>query len=153
MSETASELRELYQEIVLEHSRHPRNFKKLAQATCSTEGFNPLCGDHIHLHLQVENGRIVDIGLEGSGCAISKASASVMSTLIKGQSVAEALALFDSFHQLVTVDGPVENIDRLGDMVAFAGVRAYPVRVKCATLAWHALSAALKSEAKQVSTE
>ena len=155
MSST-SELQELYQEIVLEHSKRPRNFQKLEHPTCSAEGYNPLCGDHITVSLETKDGKVVNIGFEGAGCAISKASASVLGTLVKGKTLAEAEELFRTFHELVTGQETPENpesLEKLGDLAAFAGVKAFPVRVKCATLAWHAVMAALKGKQDTVTTE
>ncbi|HIG55950.1 MAG TPA: SUF system NifU family Fe-S cluster assembly protein [Candidatus Latescibacteria bacterium] len=149
-----SELRELYQEIILEHNKTPRNFGKIETANRTQEGYNPLCGDHLHVHLHVNGDQIEDISFEGSGCAISKASASLMTAAIKGVPVAEALELFEHFHQMVTaeIDEPVDD-ERLGKMAIFAGVREFPMRVKCATLAWHTMKAAVQDGQDPVSTE
>lgn len=149
-----SELRELYQEIILDHNKNPRNFGKLDSANCTQEGYNPLCGDHLHVHLHVEDSRIEDISFEGSGCAISKASASLMTAALKGKEVTAAVELFEEFHQMVTseVDAPVDD-QRLGKMAIFAGVREFPMRVKCATLAWHTMKAAVENRQDPVSTE
>lgn len=149
-----SELRELYQEIILEHNKTPRNFGKIETANRTQEGYNPLCGDHLHVHLHVNGDQIEDVSFEGSGCAISKASASLMTTAIKGTPVAEALELFEHFHQMVTseVDEPIDD-ERLGKMAIFAGVREFPMRVKCATLSWHAMKAAIDDAQDAVSTE
>jgi len=147
-----SELRELYQEVILEHSRKPRNFRAPENANHKAEGFNPLCGDHFTVYVQLEDGAIKDIGFQGSGCAISKASASMMTQSLKGKSAAEAEALFSRFHDVVT--GHAEgNEENLGKLAVFAGVSEYPLRVKCATLAWHALRAALQGKQEAVSTE
>lgn len=147
-----ADLRELYQDIILEHSRHPRNFRTIEAANRSAEGFNPLCGDHFTVYLQVGDGQIRDISFQGSGCAISKASASMMTQALKGKSMQQAEELFEKFHHVVTgKDG--ESSEELGKLAAFAGVSEYPVRVKCATLAWHALRAALEGEQHAVSTE
>jgi nitrogen fixation NifU-like protein len=147
-----SELRELYQEVILEHSKKPRNFRALENANQRAEGFNPLCGDHFTVYVQLEDGAIKDIGFQGSGCAISKASASMMTQTLKGKSAAEAEALFSKFHDVVT--GHAEgNEENLGKLAVFAGVSEFPLRVKCATLAWHALRAALHGEQEAVSTE
>ncbi|MBM3278711.1 MAG: SUF system NifU family Fe-S cluster assembly protein [Candidatus Handelsmanbacteria bacterium] len=149
-----SELRELYQQVILDHNKNPRHFGKLEGANCCQEGYNPLCGDHLHVYLRVAEDHIEDIRFEGSGCAISKASASLMTTLVKGRSKAEVLALFDRFHGLVTApaDTPVDEA-RLGKLMVFAGVREFPMRVKCATLAWHAMKAALAGHDQPISTE
>ena len=149
-----SAIRELYQQIILDHNKSPRNFRKMENATRKVEGFNPLCGDHYTVFLRMENGVISDISFEGAGCAISKASASVMSSMLKGKSKTDAEALFQDFHRLVTGEAdPEENLDRLGKLAAFAGVSEFPARVKCASLAWHTLHAALNSEDASVSTE
>ena len=149
-----SELRELYQEIILDHNKTPRNFGKIDTANRSQEGYNPLCGDHLHVHLHVEGDQIEDISFEGSGCAISKASASLMTAALKGAPVADAIALFEDFHQMVTaeVDEPVDD-ERLGKMAIFAGVREFPMRVKCATLAWHTMKSAIEDGQDPISTE
>ena len=149
-----SELRELYQEIILDHNKTPRNFGKIETANRTQEGYNPLCGDHLHVHLHVNGDQIEDISFEGSGCAISKASASLMTAAIKGMPVAEALELFEQFHQMVTaeVDEPVDD-EQMGKMAIFAGVREFPMRVKCATLAWHTMKAAVLDSQDPVSTE
>ena len=148
------EMRELYQETILDHHKHPRNFRELENATHSSEGFNPLCGDRITVYLLVEGDTIEDIAFKGSGCAICTASASVMTESLKGGKVAEAETLFGKFHDLVTGD-PTEpsNTEGLGKLAVFFGVREYPVRIKCATLAWHTLRAALEGEKESVSTE
>jgi nitrogen fixation NifU-like protein len=147
-----SELRELYQEVILEHSKKPRNYRALATANHKAEGYNPLCGDHFTVYLDLENGAIKDIGFQGSGCAISKASASMMTQSLKGKTAAEAEELFSKFHDVVTGHA-VGNEENLGKLAVFAGVSEFPLRVKCATLAWHALRAALKGEQEAVSTE
>jgi nitrogen fixation NifU-like protein len=149
-----SELQSLYQEVILDHYRSPRNYKRLVGANRKAEGFNPICGDHFTVYLKLENGVISDISFEGAGCAISKASASMMSTVLKGKTKDEAMALFDKFHSLVTGEfKPTDQMDGLGKLEAFAGVSEFPVRVKCATLAWHALRSALQSKDEVVSTE
>ncbi len=145
------ELRDLYQEVILEHSKHPRNFRELENANHHAEGFNPLCGDHFTIYIDVEDGRIRDITFQGSGCAISKASASMMTQALKGKTTQEAEALFEKFHHVVTGKNGSESTD-LGKLTVFSGVSEFPVRVKCATLAWHALHAALHGE-QQASTE
>jgi len=146
------ELQELYQQIVLEHYRNPRNYGELPEATHRAEGYNPLCGDRLEVMLRVREGYIEDIRFRGSGCAISQASASVMTTLVRGKSVAEAQELFERFHELVTGTGTVD-LEQLGALAAFAGVREFPARVKCATLAWHTLRAALQQRQELVTTE
>jgi nitrogen fixation protein NifU and related proteins len=146
------ELRDLYQETILEHSKRPRNFRMLEAANRTAEGFNPLCGDHFTIYVDVEEGRIRDISFQGSGCAISKASASMMTQAVKGKRTEEAEQLFEKFHHVVTGKNSVDSND-LGKLAAFAGVSEFPIRVKCATLAWHALHAALQGEKHAVSTE
>jgi len=142
-----SDLSDLYQEVILDHNRRPRNFHAIAGATHSAEGYNPLCGDRLTLYVQVEGDRIIDVAFEGSGCAISKASASLMTEAVKGQTLADARALFERFHEMVTAPTEQPVVD-LGKLTALAGVREFPVRVKCASLAWHTLKAALTREAK-----
>jgi nitrogen fixation NifU-like protein len=149
-----SELSELYQEVILDHNQRPRNFHALDGAARRADGHNPLCGDRLTLFIEVKDGVVRDIGFQGSGCAISKASASMMTDAIKGHSEEEAAALFRLFHDLVTGAAPDGDPDsRLGKLVVFAGVRDYPVRVKCATLAWHTLRAALDNRGSTASTE
>ncbi len=149
-----SDLGQLYQEVILDHNKKPRNFHKLGSANRSAEGYNPLCGDKVAVYLNFEDGVIKDIGFLGSGCAISTASASMMTTSIKGKSRAEAEALFERFHGLVTGE-PDTTLDHpeLGKLAVFSGVSEFPVRVKCATLAWHTLRAALEAKRETVSTE
>jgi nitrogen fixation NifU-like protein len=149
-----SELSDLYQEVILDHNRRPRNYGPLPGASHTAQGHNPLCGDRLTLYVQVEGDRISGISFEGSGCAISKASASLMTDAIKGHSIAEAAALFDRFHRMVTspFDQPADDAG-LGKLAAFAGVREFPIRVKCASLAWHTLKAALADSHDTVKTE
>jgi nitrogen fixation protein NifU and related proteins len=147
-----SDLRELYQDVILEHSKAPRNYRELKSASHHAEGYNPLCGDHFTVYLHLEDGKIQDVSFQGSGCAISKASASMMTQSIKGKSREEAAAIFARFHELVTGHGSAEN-ELLGKLAAFAGVCEFPVRVKCATLAWHTLQAALEGTQQKVTTE
>lgn len=149
-----SDSRALYEQVILDHNRNPRNFKKLANADKSVEGFNPLCGDHFTVHLKMDGEVISEVAFEGSGCAISKSSASVMTTELKGKTRAEAEALFHHFHTMVTgsPDAPIDEA-ALGKMRVFSGVREFPVRIKCATLAWHAIHSALAGDADAVSTE
>jgi nitrogen fixation protein NifU and related proteins len=148
------ELRDLYQEVILEHSKAPRNFKKLANANHHAEGFNPLCGDRFTVYLDLEGDTVRDIAFEGSGCAISKASASMMTQAVKGKTVAEAEQIFENFHKFVTTqDHKDDDSDRLGKLAVFSGVAEFPARVKCATLAWHTLQAALEGTQESVSTE
>lgn len=145
-----SDLGDLYQEVILEHSKHPRNFRTMETANQQAEGYNPLCGDHYTVFLDVADGKIRDISFQGSGCAISKASASMMSQMLKGKTTAEAAETFNQFHQVVT--GAGADKQALGKLEVFAGVAAFPTRIKCATLAWHTLNAALHGE-QSASTE
>jgi nitrogen fixation NifU-like protein len=147
-----SDLRELYQEVILDHHKKPRNFRRPAEANRSAVGYNPLCGDKVTVYLQLEDGRVKDIGFQGSGCAISTASASLMTESVKGKTPAEAEALFHRFQDLVRGEAPADG-PGLGKLAVFAGVREFPVRVKCATLAWHTLRSALQGKAEPVSTE
>jgi nitrogen fixation NifU-like protein len=148
-----SELTDLYQEVVLDHGKRPRNFGPLEGATHRAEGLNPLCGDRLTVFARLEDGRLREAKFEGSGCAISKASASVMTGVVKGKTPAEVDALFERFHRLVT-EGPRAGEDEaLGKLAVFGGVHEYPTRVKCASLAWHALRAALARQGEPVSTE
>jgi nitrogen fixation NifU-like protein len=146
-----SELRELYQEVILEHSKKPRNYGELPSANHHAEGYNPLCGDRYTIYVNEKDGVIDQIAFHGSGCAISKASASMMTQTLKGKTTAEADKIFNRFHDLVTGHG--EREEELGKLAVFAGVSEFPLRVKCATLAWHALRAALRGEKEAVSTE
>jgi nitrogen fixation protein NifU and related proteins len=149
-----SDLRELYQELIIDHSKRPRNFRVLEGANRKLDGFNPLCGDKITVFLELENDRVKNIGFQGSGCAISTASASVMTESVKGKTLAEAEVLFDIFHNLVTGKPPAAGKSpELGKLAVFSGVSEFPVRVKCATLAWHTLHAALQGKGEMVSTE
>jgi nitrogen fixation NifU-like protein len=148
-----SELSDLYQEVVLDHGKRPRNFGPLEGATHRAEGLNPLCGDRITVWARLEDGKVREARFEGNGCAISKASASVMTGAVKGKTREEIDALFERFHRLVT-EGPLEGEDEaLGKLAVFGGVHEYPTRVKCASLAWHALRAALAGQGAPVSTE
>jgi nitrogen fixation NifU-like protein len=146
-----SDLNDLYQEVILDHNRRPRNFHPIADASHTAEGYNPLCGDRLTLYLKVADGIVVDVSFEGAGCAISKASASLMTDAVKGRSVAGVRALFERFHRMVTTP-PDEPVEDLGKLSALAGVREFPVRVKCASLAWHTLKAAMSNE-KRTSSE
>jgi nitrogen fixation NifU-like protein len=149
-----SDLRELYQEVILDHNKRPRNFRAIAPPSQKAEGFNPLCGDKITVYLRLTGDVIEDVSFEGSGCAISKASASLMTDTLKGRSLADAAGLFEEFHRMVTAPADVDvDTSRLAKLAVFAGVREYPVRVKCASLAWHTLRAALEAKQDVVSTE
>ncbi|MGH9322999.1 MAG: Fe-S cluster assembly sulfur transfer protein SufU [Vicinamibacteria bacterium] len=146
-------VRELYQEVILDHSKNPRNFRVPAGASRQAKGHNPLCGDRLTLFLEVEGGVVKSVGFQGAGCAISTASASMMTDAIKGKTEAEAEEVFAVFHDLVTGKPGPRDTEKLGKLAVFAGVRDYPVRVKCATLAWHTLRAALAQQEEAVSTE
>jgi nitrogen fixation protein NifU and related proteins len=146
-----SDLRELYQQVILDHNKNPRNFRELPEATRKVEGDNPLCGDHYTIYVELDGERIKDVAFTGSGCAISKASASVMSSTVKGKSRQEAEALFQMFHGMVTGQRP--DPETLGRLAAFSGVSEFPARVKCASLPWHTLHSALAGEEVSVSTE
>lgn len=147
-----SDLRELYQEVILDHNKSPRNFHKLETANHQGEGYNPLCGDKLTVYLHTNGDQIEDISFEGSGCAISQASASIMTSLLKGKKTSDARDLFDKFHQMVTAPMEASPDPDLGKLTVFAGVKEFPSRVKCATLAWHTLKSALEG-GEQVSTE
>lgn len=146
-----SELSDLYQEVILDHNKRPRNFHALDNANRTAEGYNPLCGDRLSLSLRIDDGIVTDVAFQGSGCAISKASASLMTDSIKGQPVEDVRDLFRRFHAMVTTP-PEQTVEDLGKLSVLAGVREFPVRVKCASLAWHTLKAALDKE-PLVSTE
>ena len=149
-----SELRELYQQVILDHNKSPRNFRVIENANHHSEGYNPLCGDRIDIYLDVKKGIVEDISFQGKGCAISKASASLMSSMVKGKPVKEAEKLFEKFHDLITGKlGNNPDIEELGKLAVFAGVRDFPARVKCASLAWHTMINALKEEKDIVTTE
>jgi len=147
----SADLQELYQEVILDHNRRPRNFRAIEDGR-KAEGFNPLCGDRVTVYLTVDNGVIRDASFQGSGCAISKASASLMTESVKGKTIDEAEALFERFQRMITAP-PDTPIDNLGKLTVLAGVRQFPVRVKCASLAWHTLRSAVESRDERVSTE
>ena len=146
-----SDLTDLYQEVILDHNRRPRNFHALADANHRAEGYNPLCGDRLTLYLKVEGDVISDAAFEGAGCAISKASASMITDVVKGRSVAEVSAMFERFHRMVTTP-PEQPVEDMGKLSCLAGVREFPVRVKCASLPWHTMHAALNNQ-ETTSTE
>ena len=149
-----NELRALYQEVILDHNKSPRNFRRMENATSVVEGYNPLCGDHYTIYLNVVENVVKEISFQGAGCAISKASASMMSTILKGKTTEEAEQLFNQFHHLVTGTARAdEDIETLGKLAAFAGVSEFPARVKCASLAWHTVHSALQGDQKVISTE
>lgn len=148
------ELRELYQEVILDHNNNPKNFRQIEHPTHSAEGYNPLCGDQINIFLTVNDDVIEDVSFSGSGCAISKASASLMTAVLKSKTIQEARELFEKFQHMITQKPGAEvNMEELDKLAVFAGVREFPVRVKCASLAWHTLLAALKNKDNVVSTE
>jgi nitrogen fixation NifU-like protein len=149
----SSELDDLYQEVILDHGRRPRNYHKLEDANRQAEGMNPLCGDHFKLYMKVEGDRIRDIAFEGSGCAISKASASLMTSAVKGKTVAEAEELFARFHVLVTEGPDKVRLSELGKLAALSGVCEFPTRVKCASLVWHTMKNALEHQGEVITTE
>jgi nitrogen fixation NifU-like protein len=146
-----SDLSDLYQELIVDHSRKPRNFRRLEDANRTAQGHNPLCGDRITVDLKLQQDQVTDAGFQGVGCAICTASASLMTETVKGKTVDEAERLFENFHDLITSDKPAAA--SLGKLAVFSGVREYPVRAKCATLAWHTLRAALRGADMPVSTE
>ena len=149
-------LRELYQEVILDHSKKPRNFREMADATRKSDGYNPLCGDKATVYVKLDGDTIADVSFKGAGCSISTASASMMTDALKGKTTAEAEALFERFHTLVTSDPSKASENaapELGKLAVFSGVCEFPVRVKCASLAWHTLRAALHGDQAPVSTE
>ncbi|PIZ03966.1 MAG: SUF system NifU family Fe-S cluster assembly protein [Gammaproteobacteria bacterium CG_4_10_14_0_8_um_filter_38_16] len=147
-----SELQALYQELIIDHGRHPRNCHAMDDATAMKTGFNPLCGDKLILFLKVAQEKMVDVSFQGSGCAISMASSSLMTEALKGKSIAEAKTIFEAFHWLVTTGDEKDSVS-LGKLAVLKGVYAYPSRVKCATLAWHTMMAAIEHQSGSVSTE
>jgi nitrogen fixation NifU-like protein len=148
-----SDLRDLYQQMILDHNRNPRNFRELPNATKRVDGYNPLCGDHYTVFVELDGDVIKEVTFTGSGCAISKSSASVMTTTVKGKKTEDAEKLFDTFHKLVTGEPAGLSEAELGRLAAFSGVSEFPARVKCAMLAWHTLHSALQGEQELVTTE
>lgn len=148
-----SDLRELYQQIILDHSRNPHNHRRLPDANHSAQGFNPLCGDKVTVDVRVDDGRIAAVTFEGTGCAISQASASLMTTAVVGKTLPDAESLLNDFHTMLTGDSTAIDPRSMGKLAAFAGVREYPARIKCATLGWHTLRAALHDKGVPVTTE
>ncbi|OQA55841.1 MAG: NifU-like protein [Candidatus Omnitrophica bacterium ADurb.Bin277] len=148
------DLQDLYQQMIMDHNKNPRNFRVMPDATSVAEGFNPLCGDHLHVYIKMKNGRIEDVSFEGDGCAISKASASMMTGILKGKTGGEAKALFEEVRAMLSrdVNSPVDT-EKLGKLAVFAGVCEFPSRVKCASLAWHTMVEGLEPTGKQVTTE
>lgn len=147
------DLRDLYQEVIFDHNRSPRNFRVMDDADREVEGFNPLCGDRLTLFLKLDGNKITDASFQGSGCAISTASVSLMTEIVKGKTEEEAEILFKKFHDMTTGKEEDVNLEAIGKLAVLAGVREYPARVKCATLAWHTLDAALKNKGTSISTE
>ena len=145
-----SDLSDLYQEVILDHNRRPRNFHAMEDASHRAEGYNPLCGDRLTLYLKLDGDRVADVAFEGAGCAISKASASLMTDAVKGRTLAEVQALFERFHRMVTTP-PDQSVEDLGKLSVLAGVRQFPMRVKCASLAWHTLKAAVDAAREHTS--
>jgi nitrogen fixation NifU-like protein len=148
-----SDLRELYQDLIKDHSKKPRNFRVLEGNACKVEGYNPLCGDRFTVYLEMDGDVVKDVSFQGTGCAISTASASMMTQVLKGKSRAEAEKLFQRFHHLLTGEASADEEAELGKLAVFSGVRKFPVRVKCATLAWHTVHAALEGQQQTISTE
>ena len=148
-----NDLRELYQQVILDHNKHPRNFGELDGADRHADGYNPLCGDRLTLYMNLEGNVISEVSFVGSGCAISKASASLMTDAVKGKTLAEAQRLFDEFHSMITSSETPSNLDILGKLAVLAGVRDYPTRIKCASLAWHTLRAAFENSQEPASSE
>ncbi len=149
-----SELQDLYQEVILDHNKTPRNYHVMEDADFAIEGFNPLCGDHYKIYVKMENDVITDVSFDGAGCAISKSSASVMTQIVKGKTKADVDKLFHEFHRLVKGELPVgEAQERLGKLAVFSGVSEFPARVKCASLPWHTLKAAIEMKKETVTTE
>lgn len=147
-------LREIYQQVILDHNKSPQNFRVIENPTNYSEGFNPLCGDHIHIYMNVIDGKVEDISFQGNGCAISKSSASIMTTIIKGKSKEEAEKFFQKFHDMVTgVETTPEEEESLGKLLVFQGVREFPARVKCDSLAWHTMHSAIEGKETTISTE
>ena len=147
------ELRDLYQEVIFDHNRKPRNFRVMEDANRKVEGFNPLCGDRLTLFLKIKDGIIQDASFQGSGCAISTASVSLMTEIVKGKTEQEVMVLFEAFHKMTTGKDEDVSMEAVGKLAVLAGVREYPARVKCATLAWHTLDAAIKNQEESISTE
>jgi nitrogen fixation NifU-like protein len=149
-----ADLDDLYQEVILDHNKSPRNFRPMAEANRKAEGYNPLCGDHVTVYVRLEDGLIKDISFEGSGCAISKASASLMTAELKGKSEADAHQIFDNVHKMLTGDADREAAaEKVGKLTILSGVCKFPARVKCASLAWHTVNAALSGQERPATTE
>ena len=147
-----TEIQELYQQVILDHNKNPRNFGKMDHCTFCSEGYNPLCGDHLNIYVKMDGDKIEDVKFDGSGCAISKASASIMTMMVKGKTKEEADKIFEQFHDLVTTDNEIET-EKLGKLAVFYGVREFPTRVKCASLAWHTFNNAIHEKTEPAITE
>ncbi len=148
------DLEDLYQQVIIDHGRNPRNQRELEDADAEAEGYNPLCGDRVHVYLKRDDDRVTEAAFTGTGCAICTASCSLMTQVVRGKSIGEVQALFERFHKMLTAEGEsTEESDALGKLAVFAGVRKYPMRVKCATLPWHTIKAALETLDEVVSTE
>lgn len=146
-------MRDLYQEVILEHNKRPRNFRVIPDADAKVEGFNPLCGDRLTLYLRFEGDKVADVAFQGNGCAISTSSASLMTDAVKGKSKADAEKVFNAFHRLITRDGPAPAKEEIGKLAVFSGVGEFPARVKCAMLCWHTMRQGLHGESGNVTTE
>ena len=146
-------LEALYQEVILDHNRKPRNFREIENADRRIEGRNPLCGDEITLWVKLDGDRVSDVSFKGTGCAISKSSASLMTAAVKGKTIGETLALFDRFHEMITGKLPEDERERMGSLAALGGVSRFPIRVKCASLSWHALKSALEQGPAEITTD
>ena len=146
-------LEALYQEVILDHNRKPRNFREIENADRRIEGRNPLCGDEITLWVKLDGDRVSDVGFKGTGCAVSKSSASLMTAAVKGKTIAEALALFQRFHEMITGKMPEGEREKMGSLAALGGVSRFPIRVKCASLSWHALKSALEQGPAEITTD
>jgi nitrogen fixation protein NifU and related proteins len=153
LAKTMSDLREIYQQLILDHNKNPRNFRVIETAQRVADGNNPLCGDRVTLYVYLDGDKIADIAFQGSGCAISKASASLMTDVLKGKTIEEADTLFQDFQNMVTHKDSEPDIQKMGKLAVFSGIRDYPTRVKCATLPWHAAHAALHNHQDPITTE
>jgi len=147
------DLKDLYRDVIVDHNRNPRNFRAMPDADRHAEGFNPLCGDRLTLYVRLDGDRVADVSFQGSGCAISVASASLLTDAVRGRTVAEAEQLFRSVHEMLTLEDATPDLASLGKLGALSGVREFPARVKCASLCWHTLDAALHQQPERVSTE
>lgn len=148
-----SDLRQLYQEVILDHNRHPHNYREITSTCCKAEGYNPLCGDQVTIYIKLDNDIVTDASFQGKGCAISVASASLMTEALKGKHIDEVKKLFQQFHDGLTLNDDSHDLTELGKLAVFEGVKEYPTRIKCATLAWHASIAAIDGDTTPVNTE